>query len=167
MDIKDRDDKEIQNFIANYREAGKTEGGIYSLEELLLEDLRRRGGTYSGREVTEKVLSLAKNSSDGRTTYGELWERLYPEEKWTGQNNIKTIGKNLNSAIYYCVTNGLPVVSVLVVPATARKLTDKAVSNIYETCKELGVDTGPVQADFIQRQTEKALKLIVSDLPSE
>lgn len=165
MDIEDLTDKDLENFIQNYRAKGVVEGGIFSLAELMLEKLRRGGGSISGREITIRILELAQKTPDGLITYGELWKSLYPEKDWVGHANVKAIGADLGSSVHYCVLHGLPVVSVLVTRQGTRKLSDKAMCNIYDECKELGVDTGPSHTDFVQRQAEQALKLTASEIP--
>ena len=46
MPISDLSDRELDHFEASYRRANKTEGGKYSLSEILLEKKRRRLGAF-------------------------------------------------------------------------------------------------------------------------
>ncbi len=165
MGIRDLSDKELENFIRNYRKAGKTEGGIYTLAELLMEQLRRSGSVFSGKIVATKILTLAQSSDDNLTTYHDLWNDLYPDREWIGHNSKRIIKDDLDLAIHYCVKNKLPIVTVLVVPKIKRRLTEKAINNIYNRCRELGVQTGLIATEFVDQQVEAACNLDISSLP--
>ena len=72
---------------------------------------------------------------------------------------------DLDSAIHYCIKNKLPIVTVLVVPKSNRRLTEKAINNIYNRCRDWGVQTGLIATDFVERQIENACNLDISSLP--
>lgn len=165
MIIQDLTDKQLETIKAHYRKAKKTEGGKYTLAEVLKEKLRRSGSVFSGKVVAAKILTQAQSSQDGLTTYGDLWDELYPDSKFSGHTSIKKIGRDLGAAVHYCIDHGLPIVTVLVVQKGNRKLSDEAVSNIFNDCRELGVNTGLVALDFIAQQKAKSLALHVSSLP--
>jgi len=73
MSINNLTDKQLENFAANYRRSKRTEGGKYTLSEILLEQRRRSPSPFGTREVAAKILELARQSNDGLLTYGDLW----------------------------------------------------------------------------------------------
>ena len=54
MAIQDLSDDKLNNIEANYRRAGKSVGGKYSLRDVMLERLRRAPSIFSGRESPPK-----------------------------------------------------------------------------------------------------------------
>jgi hypothetical protein len=62
MSIQDLTDNQLRNLVKNYERAGKTEGGKYSLAEVRLEQQRRLGKAYNGRDAALKIVDLAKKS---------------------------------------------------------------------------------------------------------
>jgi hypothetical protein len=62
MIIQELTDKQLKNFVCNYEKAGKTEGGKYPLAEVRLEQQRRLGKAYNGRDAALKIVDLAKKS---------------------------------------------------------------------------------------------------------
>jgi hypothetical protein len=74
------------------------------------------------------------------------------------------VAQGLFDVIGYCVRNRLPIITVLVVRGTTRRLSPEAVKNIYEECRELGVDTGPIPEAFVNDQIRKAKALSLSEL---
>jgi hypothetical protein len=75
MPISDLSDTELDRFEASYRRAHKTEGGKYSLSEILLEKRRRAPSVFGVREVAAKIVELATLSDDGLVTYGDIWNQ--------------------------------------------------------------------------------------------
>jgi hypothetical protein len=69
--------------------------------------------------------------------------------------------------IYYCVTNRLPIITVRVVRANNRKLSDEAIANIYTECRELGVDVGLDPKVFVDNQIKLSRSVVVDGLPKE
>ena len=57
MPISDLSDKDLDRFEASYRRANRTEGGKFSLSEILLEKRRRKPSAFSVREVAAKIIS--------------------------------------------------------------------------------------------------------------
>jgi len=68
--------------------------------------------------------------------------------------------------IGYCVQHKLPIITVLVLGATWQ-LSAEAVHNIYEECKELGVETGPDPDAFVNDQTNKSRTMALHELPED
>lgn len=167
MAVTDLRTPQLTAFIANYRKAGKTSGGKYSLAELLLEERRRSPSAFPHVEVARHILTGAKASDDGRVTYLEIWQAFRPGEEWKGNASVKVVGGSLGKVVEYCVRHGLPIFSVLVVPTGTRKLTNQAILNIYHECKELGVDTGNDAQAFIRREETRALAFLAHDLPGD
>ena len=167
MPISDLSDKELDQFEANYRRTKKTEGGKYSLSEILLERNRRKPSPFGVREVAAKIIELAAASKDGLVTYGELWNAFSPNSPWEGHKNLRIVANSLYRVIYYCVTNRLPIITVLVVRANNRKLSDEAIANIYMECKELGVDVGLDPNAFVDNQIKLSRSVVVDGLPKE
>ena len=164
MGIRDLSDKELENFLGNYRRAGEMEGGKYTLLELQKEQARRNS-VFSGKDVATRILTLAQPSDDCLTTYLDLWNGLYPDRDWIGNDSQRRIMADLDPAIIYCIEHELPIVTVLVVPRATRRLTENAIKNIYNRCRELGVQTGPIATEFVDRQRVAACNLDISRLP--
>jgi len=114
MAITDLSDEQIETFINNYRREKKAEGGKFNLAELLLEQNRRRPSPFGVREVATKILELAHGSADGFVTYGDIWKAFRPNESWEGHKNLRIVADSLYRVIHYCVTNQLPIITVLV-----------------------------------------------------
>jgi hypothetical protein len=135
MGIEDLTDDQFENFAENYRRNKRTEGGKYSLSEILLEQRRRSPSPFGTREVAAKIIELARQSEDGFLTYGELWRSFCPDLPWSGHGTQQIVAQSLYQVIGYCVQHHLPIITVLVVRGTSRRLSSEAVQNIYEECK--------------------------------
>jgi hypothetical protein len=166
MPISDLSDKELENFEAAYRRKNKIEGGKYSLSEILLEMKRRKPSAFGVREVAAKILELASASPDGLVTYGELWAAFRPDIPWSGHKTLRIVADSLGRVIHYCVTNGLPIVTVLVVQASNRRLSSDAIKNISTECRELGVPVGPDPKAFVDDQVRLARAILPQQLPN-
>lgn len=149
-----------------YLKHGRTEGGVYTLAEVKLEMRRRSPNPFGVRETAAKILELSAASSDGLTTYGDLWRAFRPSEPWKGNASVAIMSGALDRVIAYCVDNRLPIISVLVVRTGSRALSDQAVQNIYEEVKSLGVDVGLDAAAFVREQAELSRQLVPGALPA-
>jgi hypothetical protein len=167
MSIEDLTDDQLDKFAENYRRSKRVEGGKYSLQEILLEQRRRSPSPFGTREVAARILELAKESNDGFLTYGELWRSFRPDSPWSGHGTQQIVARSLYRVIGYCVRHRLPIVTVLVVRGASRRLSPEAVRNVYEECKELGVETGAHPDAFVTEQIKKAKVLALHDLPDE
>jgi hypothetical protein len=167
MPISDLTDQQLDNLESNYRTAKKTDGGIYSLAEVLLEKKRRRPTPFRVREVAVKIIELARGSKDGLVTYGEIWNTFSPNTPWQGHKNLRIVADSLARVIEYCVTNKLPILTVLVVQTGNRKLSAQAIKNIYQECKELGVDVGLDPKEFVDSQIRLSREVVIDQLPYE
>ena len=67
--------------------------------------------------------------------------------------------------IHYCVTNQLPILTVLVVRGSNRRLTSEAVNNIFNECKELGIDVGTNPKTFVDEQIRLSRAVAIDRLP--
>jgi hypothetical protein len=124
-----------------------TKGGEISLKEIV----------FGTREVAAKILELSRQSNDGFLTYEELWWSFLPDFSWSGNSSQKFVTQSLFRVIGYCVRYQLPIITVLVVRATDRRLSAEAVQNIYQKCKELGVETGPHPEAFVSDQIKRII----------
>lgn len=165
MTIADLSAKELDNLEANYIRLGKTTGGKYSLHEARLEKLRRQPNPFGTRESFIKIIELAKDSTDGKLTYGDLWSAFRPDEKWKGQGTATIVKQALGRVAVYCVDHGLPIVTVLVVHSGNRELSAKAKENIFNAARDLGVDVGVDPEAFVERQIVGAMRISTDDLP--
>jgi hypothetical protein len=136
MPISDLTDSQLDRFEANYRQKNKTEGGIYSLGEIMLEKRRRKPSEFGARELAAKIIELAALSEDGLVSYSDLWS-AFRSDTWTGHKSLKIMSDGLDRVIHYCVINRLPIVTVLVVQKGTRALSPEAIDNIYSECMEL------------------------------
>jgi hypothetical protein len=157
MGIEHLSDDDLENFESNYRRAGKSEGGKYSLREIMLEKLRRKPAVFGTREVASKIVELAKQSQDGLCTYGQIWSAFRPGTPWEGHKTLAIVASSLGRVVHYCVTNRLPILTTLVVQTGTRALAPKAIQNIYNECRELGVDVGHDPEAFVKEQAELSL----------
>jgi hypothetical protein len=167
MPITDLTDQELDQFERNYRRQNRSEGGIYTLSEVLLEKKRRRPSPFGVREVAAKIVELAAQSHDGLLTYGDIWHAFRPNVPWEGNYSQKIVADCLNRVIHYCVTNRLPILTVLVVRSNNRRLTLDAIENIVLECKELGIETGLDSSAFIQEQIALSRNVVAENLPAE
>jgi hypothetical protein len=165
MPISDLSDAQLDNLEANYRKANKTDGGIYPLSDILLEKLRRRPTAFGVVEVARKILELAKTSDDGLLTYGDIWKAFNPNTPWKANYSRRVVADSLYRVIHYCVTNHLPVLTVLVVRGSSRKLSPQAIQNIYDECRALGVDVGLEPKAFVEKQVALTRAIKVQCLP--
>jgi hypothetical protein len=165
--ISDLSDDELDRFEAAYRRANKTEGGKYSLSEILLEKKRRKPSAFGVRDVAAKIVELAAASDDGFVTYGDIWNAFRPDTPWEGHKTLRIVADSLGRVIYYCVRNRLPILTVLVVRASNRKLSSKAVENIYRECRELGVEVGLDPKAFVENQIRLSRVVIIHQLPGD
>lgn len=157
--------EELDRFEVRYRERGLVEGGVFSLREILLEKLRRNPNPFGTREVAAKIVELARESEDGLCTYGQIWSAFRPNTPWAGNNSQSVVAFALGRVVHYCVINKLPILTTLVVQTGTRRLSDKAIGNIYNDCRELGLDVGLNPEGFVREQARLARRLALHDLP--
>lgn len=132
--------EQIQNLIDNYMARGVEVGGVYPLSELHLEQRRRLCPSVTISQVVDIICEHSRESHDGLTTYGEVFAKLFPCEKWIGNEPRSRMSKILDSVIGYCVDKGLPLVSVLVVRKSPRRLDSLAEEEIVRVAKSLGIN---------------------------
>src|SRR4051812_27978326 len=125
--VQEFSNSQLETFIGNYRKHKKSEGGKYTLAELLLEQRRRTPSQLGTREVAGKIVDLSKHSADNLLTYGELWQSVRPGHPWKGNATQKIVSNSLYRVIGYCVANELPILTVVVVQGGNRQLSQKAV----------------------------------------
>ncbi|QIG97184.1 hypothetical protein [Bradyrhizobium sp. 6(2017)] len=166
MGIEQLSDEQLDTFESNYRKAKKTEGGKYSLSEILLEKLRRKPAVFGTRQVAAKIIELAQKSEDGLCTYGQIWSEFRPNTPWEGHKTLSVVASSLGRVVHYCVTNDLPILTTLVVQTGTRRLSHEAIQNIYHECRELGVSVGPDPEVFVRTQAELARHLALYNLPA-
>lgn len=166
MGIEQLSDEQLDAFESNYRKAKKTNGGKYSLSEILLEKLRRKPAVFGTREVAAKIIELALQSKDGLCTYGQIWSEFRPNTLWEGHKTLAVVAASLGRVVHYCVTNNLPILTTLVVQTGSRRLSHEAIQNIYNECRELGISVGTDPEAFVQTQAELARRLALHDLPA-
>ncbi len=166
MPISDLSATALNSFEANYRRANRTEGGKYSLSEILLEKRRRTPSAFGVREVAAKIIELAALTDDGLVTYGDIWNAFRPGIPWEGHKTLRIVADSLSRVIHYCVTNQLPILTVLVVRASNRKLTNEAIQNIFNECRELDVSVGSDPKTFVNTQIELSRAVVIDRLPA-
>jgi len=164
MSIKDYSDQALYNLEENYKRAEKTEGGKYSLLEVQLELRRRNAGDLDPEEVYKVICEKSAASEDGLVAYLDIWQAFFPDTPWSGNNPRRIIGKALGGVIYYCYTNHLPLMNVLVVQKNSRKMTDKAIGNIWQECHDLRMNPGLDKEAFVLGYVEKAKSHALSQL---
>jgi hypothetical protein len=165
MPITTWTDQQLQNLKANYQRQGKTDGGPFSLSAVELELLRRQPNPFGVRETAERILRLASNSPDFKTTYGEVWKSFRPDQPWKGHGSLSVMSNALGRVAAYCIDNKLPIITILVVRTGSRKLSKQAENNIFDFARSLGVETGPDPVAFAADQELRAKQLIGAQLP--
>lgn len=166
MNIIDWTSEQIDTLVQRYRERGKTEGGKFTLPELLLEQKRRIPSKFGGDEVVRGIIALAGKSSTGLVSYGKLYNYLSGGLPWKGNATQGEMSRALDRGIYHCFQNSLPILTVVVVRQNG-KLAPEAIQNIYNECKELGIDVGISPTLFIETQLALCKELVRINNSSE
>jgi hypothetical protein len=167
LGIEAWDDRKIAQMIANYRRNGVSEGGVVPLSDLLVERLRRTKSDIDTVALAKAIVANAAVSTDGLTTYKELWTEFRPGEEWVGNKSQQIMGNALSRVVSYCVRHRLPILTVLVVQSGTRALDPKAITNIANDSRELGLDVGPDPSAFVDRQRDLAREVVVEAMPEE
>jgi hypothetical protein len=162
--IDELNDAEIAAFIKNYGRLGKTEGGVWPLSELHLEQSRRMSSKFPPKEMTDAILRLCRESEDRRVSYVAIWKAFEPETPWQAYHSQKQVTNGLYKVGAYCLDHGMPMLSVLVVPATTRVLTEEAVVNIWKFAKERGAAVGENAEVYVKNEAVRAVHMIESGL---
>ena len=157
----------LTSLIERYRTKGVTEGGQFSLAELLVEQRRRRPSALPINEVARFIIDRSRSSSDGLVTYKEIWDHFRPGEDWKGHGSQGVVKDALYRVIGYCAAHGLPILTTLVVRTQSRQLSDEAIENIYRECKEFGVDVGLDPREFVQREADRSRTAPLGSLPPD
>ena len=165
MSIKDISDAQLENLEQNYRNKGLTEGGKYSLKEVLSEKLRRQGKKFNGRDVAKTILELAQNRGDGKVTYKELWQKFYPSKEWKGHSSLAEVRAALGAAVNYCIESELPLITSIVVQTESGENSQKAKENMRNAAREWGFQIHETAEEFVHQQAQKTLQLDPEKLP--
>jgi hypothetical protein len=159
MNIGDWTLEQIETLVQRYRQRGITEGGKFTLSELLLEQKRRTPSKFDGVEVVKGIIELAKKSPTRLITYGELYRFLSGGLPWKGNATQSEMSRALDRGIHHCVQSSLPILTVVVVRQNG-KLAPDAIQGIYDECKELNVDVGIDPELFVNKQLELCRKFV-------
>lgn len=158
-------DSALKDLIARMREAQDTSKAPYTLAQLLMEEGRRtRVGAFPTIEAAQKVLELAQSSPDGLTTYKEVYHAFRPDAEWKGNAPQNEVTNALGRVGVFCIANGLPLISTLVVNSGTRDLTEDARNNLYNFARERGVDVGSDRDTFIAHHQERARQVAVESI---
>jgi len=158
--IEDCTDKELEALRNNYHNKGKTEGGPYTLPEVNRELLNRRASDMDGKTISEAIVKLATQNENGFTSYGELFKEIHKKD-FLGNNSQRIISADLDRAIHYCISENWPIVTTLVINQSENDLTPKAIENIYDSCRELGLENMPLsKEEFIRSEQERSRQLL-------
>ena len=154
--ISDLTDEELATFETNYRKRQKTEGGIFTLEEILSEQSRRLARQWNIPTLLRAIVEN-RQQGDGLTEYNDLWRLMSPNRPWKGQGPLVIVMQALDALNRYIVAEGLPLYTILVVNGATRTLRAKAIENLYYRCRELGRQVGPDIDSFVERERARAL----------
>lgn len=166
MGIEKLTDRQIASIIERYRKLEKAEGGPYSLVQLITEQRSRIRSPFPVVEVARTILEMSRKSRDGLVTYKQIWSRFRPSEEWKGHASQRPVRDSLYRVIDFCAVHELPIITVLVVRTATRKLSDDAIHNIFNECRELGLNVGNDPCEFVRRETERSLQMGIEELPS-
>lgn len=165
MSIENYPADKMVNLEANYRRLEKTEGGTYSLFEIETEKVRRRQSAHDGRDITSRLLRLAKESADGLVSFKELWDETYVGVTWSGQGCYSEIRKSIDAAAEYCLKNELPYVTALLVNDSTREHPNDGKTNMHETAIRYGRTVPDDVERFIAQEIVKSQNIEISELP--
>jgi hypothetical protein len=165
MTIRELSDDQLENLEQNYRKKGLTEGGKYSLREVLSEKLRRQGKNYTGRDVAKKILELAQSRGDGKVTYKELWKEYYPYKEWQGHASVSEVKAALGAAVNYCIESDLPLITSIVVQSGSGENSAEAKENMRKAAQEWGYPIHQTAEEFVNKQANETRKLDPDKLP--
>lgn len=113
-----------------------------------------------------RQVAVAQQSEDGLCTYGQIWSEFRPNTPWEGHKTLAVVASSLGRVVHYCVTNNVPILTALVVQTGTRLLSQEAVQNIHNECRDLGITVGSDPEAFVKRQAELARSLALHDLPA-
>lgn len=146
--------------------ASQGAGQDHSLSAVLSVKLSRQAPDFSGRDVTRLILAKSQESHDGLVTYKELWQSCYPGKNWLGQNSVNTIMKILGHAVNYCLDNGLPIVTSIVVRKDSRDNSAKAKNNMFEaTIARRTLPPGMGPEAFVTREKTATRQMSPYNIP--
>jgi hypothetical protein len=167
LSIEDISIDRLRDMERRYVERGVTTGGPHSLYEIRIELRRRLPSDFDVRKVASTIIELARASPTQLTTYKAVWDALLPGRVWKGNHSQQILANAFGKVIAYCHRHQLPVLTALVVNGSMGTLTDKAVFNIANECRELGMNTEPNDRAFVERQAEEARAIALNALPAE
>lgn len=90
---------------------------------------------------------------------------LLPDKIWRIEWRRELIEPRF--AYFLLRSTGVRRVTALVVNGSKGTLTDKAVFNIANECRELGINTEPNDRAFVERQAEEARAIALDGLPAD
>ena len=125
MGIDSQTDDQLSELERKYRVRGITKGGPYTLQEILEEKAiraLRKPSEIKAEDIVRSIIVLSKQSKDSLVTYLELWQSLKPNTPWKGNYSQRTISKLLDTAIFFCIKNNLPILTVLIVVGSNRTI---------------------------------------------
>jgi hypothetical protein len=163
MNIEDLTSEQVETMINNYRKKSVSIGGKFPLSALLLEQKRRVPSKFGGADVVKGIIDLAHQSTSGLVTYGELYKHLSGGLAWKGNATQSEMSRALDQGIHYCILNSLPILTVIVVRLNG-KLAPDAIQNIYNECKDLGLNVGSEPDKFVTQQLELCRKFIAAQI---
>jgi len=158
--VQDLSDTEIATMAKNYVDKGVVFGGVWPLSDLRLEQSRRSTAQFPPTDLMDVILRVSSAAKDNQISYKEVWTAFRPGEPWQAHNSQKQVTNGLYRLGSHCVDNGLPMLSVLVVPSLSRILTDEAARNIWAFATSLGVEAGPDPRAYAEREATKARSLM-------
>ncbi|MEY9424933.1 hypothetical protein ABH975_000248 [Bradyrhizobium ottawaense] len=167
MEIQQLTDEQLETIEQNYRRKNLATGGKFSLREVMLEKLRWKPNPFGTREVAAKIIELSRQSADGHCTYRDIWSAFRPDTPWLGNNTQAIVANSLGRVVQYCIINRLPILTTLVVQTGTRSLSEKAVLNIYNDCREMGVEVGGNPQAFVSEQAMLSRQVVVTNLPPD
>ena len=159
MKIEDLSVQQLKNLIANYTDKGVTTGGGVPLDACQRELARRQDTDFGVAETFDAIIELAGASETGATTYKALHDRLSGGKPWKGNHTQQNLGNALGKVVARCVEEGLPVLTVLVLPQGGT-ITPEAMANIHGEARRQGVNTALTPEDFYAEQFAAATRLI-------
>jgi hypothetical protein len=158
--LKSLTDVQLSRMVKNYEDQDVVTGGKWPLAELRLEQSRRGPSQFDPKDIVEAIIRLCGEADDHKVSYKAIWNAFRPDTPWQAFNSQKQVTNGLYKVGSYCVDQGLPMLSVLVVPSGTRVLTDEAARNIWAFALSLGVDAGPDARAYVAREAAKASDLV-------
>jgi hypothetical protein len=114
-------------------------------------------------EFARKIVLAARESSDRRVSYSQLWEHLHGQPPHY-PSFFRKFSKPFTQLGSACITLELPYINALIVDKSTRKPSKAAIENMAEFIKSHGIVTGRNAREYLEEQADLAAAITLQDL---